>query len=206
MVTARPKVAGSDRRLQLASVATELFARQGYDGTTMDDVANAAGVTKPIVYQHFTSKRALYDELIADTTAELVAAIAQATSNASGPRAQVLDGFTAVFSFVAYRRESFLFLYRHDARSTDATPDPLTKVEDILIEVIDPLIAAGLEPGHRRVLAAAVVSMAEGVARRWLIARDGVDAQLLAAEGTALARQVADLAWGGLRSVEPGEG
>ena len=52
------------RRRQLFDVALSLFAEHGYAATTMDDIAEAAGVTKPLVYQHFESKRALYLELM----------------------------------------------------------------------------------------------------------------------------------------------
>jgi AcrR family transcriptional regulator len=62
-VSARRLTAGQRRR-QLVAVALELFARRGYRATTMDDIAEAAGVTKPLVYQHFSSKRALYLELV----------------------------------------------------------------------------------------------------------------------------------------------
>ena len=52
------------RRRQLFDVALSLFAEHGYAATTMDDIAESAGVTKPLVYQHFESKRALYLELM----------------------------------------------------------------------------------------------------------------------------------------------
>ena len=60
------------RRRQLFEVALSLFAEHGYAATTMDDIAEAAGVTKPLVYQHFESKRALYLELMDVFSRELV--------------------------------------------------------------------------------------------------------------------------------------
>src|SRR5271168_5070499 len=83
------RLSANERRQQLFSVALELFASRGYRATTMDDIAEAAGVTKPLVYQHFSSKRALYLELVESVSAELLAAIAQATASADGPRQQV---------------------------------------------------------------------------------------------------------------------
>ena len=64
--TARParRLTADARRRQLFDVALTLFAEHGYSATTMDDIAEAAGVTKPLVYQHFDSKRALYLELL----------------------------------------------------------------------------------------------------------------------------------------------
>src|SRR5271170_8370679 len=81
------------RRGQLFAVALELFAERGYRATTMDDIAEAAGVTKPLLYQHFSSKRALYLELVEAVSDELLAAIALATGSAAGPRQQVDEGF-----------------------------------------------------------------------------------------------------------------
>src|SRR5208283_210235 len=60
------------RRRQLFDVALSLFAEHGYAATTMDDIAEAAGVTKPLVYQHFDSKRALYLELLDVFSREMI--------------------------------------------------------------------------------------------------------------------------------------
>src|SRR5258706_1835381 len=63
------------RRHQLLDVARELFAAGGFHATSMDDGAEAAGVTKPVLYQHFPSKRALYRELLEDVRRRLLADI-----------------------------------------------------------------------------------------------------------------------------------
>src|SRR5690242_1596805 len=67
------------RRRQLLDVALGEFAERGYSGVSMDQVAEAAGVTKPVLYQHFTSKRALYLELVADVADRLESAVVKAT-------------------------------------------------------------------------------------------------------------------------------
>ena len=58
------RLPAGQRRLQLLAVARERFSAQGFHATSMDEVAERAGVTKPVVYQHFPSKRALYRELL----------------------------------------------------------------------------------------------------------------------------------------------
>src|SRR6202020_2995822 len=93
-VSTRRLTAGQRRR-QLVSVALELFARRGYRATTMDDIAEAAGVTKPLVYQHFSSKRALYLELVNSIAQELLIAVRTGVMEAEGPRQQVEKGFAA---------------------------------------------------------------------------------------------------------------
>src|SRR3954464_14587854 len=99
------------RREQLLAVALEVFAREGFHGTAMNDLADAAGVTKPVLYQHFRSKRALYLELLEDVGGQLRDAIGKATSEAASPREQVRAGFHAYFSFVAAHQQAFQLLF-----------------------------------------------------------------------------------------------
>ncbi len=199
------RLSAEQRRVQLLSVALHLFAGRGYTATTMDDIAEAAGVTKPLLYQHFSSKRALYLELAHSIAHDLLAAIAGATARADGPRQQVELGFTAFFDLVLTREPAFHLLFGRDDAGDDELGDALRMVEDAIAEAIDPLIDAGLDADHRRLLAYAVVGMAEG-AMRHRVARSGnglgpgpeVDP---ADEARRLARRIADLAWAGLRSV-----
>jgi hypothetical protein len=136
-------------------------------------------------------------------SAELLAAIAEATSGAAGPRQQVEQGFAAYFGFVVSHEAAFRLLYGRPEADDEELGDALRRVEDAIAEAIDPLIAAGLDAQHRRTLAYAVVGMAEGASRHWLATRaagqrdPGGDQE----EAHRLARRLADLAWAGLRSV-----
>jgi AcrR family transcriptional regulator len=195
----RARWTAHDRKTQLVGLATEVFAERGFAATTMDEIALRAGVTKPVLYQHFPSKQALYNELCDAITTDLTEVLTEATSRASGPRDTVGAGFNAFFSYIATHRAQFVVLYDR----SDADTRGLGRVEDTLIDLVDPLIDAGLEPEHRRVLAVAVVTMAEGVARRWLGNHADLHARDLHAEAGPLAAEVAGLAWGGLRSVRP---
>ncbi|HLN16686.1 MAG TPA: helix-turn-helix domain-containing protein [Acidimicrobiales bacterium] len=199
------RLSAGARREQLFDVALQLFAERGYRATTMDDIAEAAGVTKPLLYQHFSSKRGLYLELVDSVAAELLAAIAEAAGNAEGPRQQVERGFAAYFRMVVTHEAAFHLLYGRDVTGDDELGDPLRRVEDAIAEAIDPLIAAGLSPEHRRQLAYAVVGMAEGVSRHWIATRAergaGRSGTADDEEAERLAARLADLAWAGLRSV-----
>ena len=84
------------RRLQLFEVAREKFSEQGFHSTSMDEIAEAAGVTKPVLYQHFPSKRALYVELLEDTGRELLTALADATGRAGSGHERVELGIARV--------------------------------------------------------------------------------------------------------------
>ncbi|HEY4947213.1 MAG TPA: helix-turn-helix domain-containing protein [Acidimicrobiales bacterium] len=202
------------RRRQLFDVALRLFAEHGYAATTMDDIAEAAGVTKPLVYQHFESKRALYLELMDVFSGELVSRIVTATANAEGPRQQVELGFAAYFEVMVGNEQAFRLLYGRDAPDDPELGAALRRVEETIAEAIDPLIDAGLDPEHRLLLAHAVVGIAEGASRQWLDAHrtktspdDGslTDTSLAetdqADEAARLATRLADFAWAGLRQV-----
>jgi AcrR family transcriptional regulator len=198
------------RRRQLFDVALSLFAEHGYAATTMDDIAEAAGVTKPLVYQHFESKRALYLELMDVFSRELVTRIVKATANAHGPRQQVEQGFAAYFELMLHNEQAFRLLYGRDAPDDHELGESLRRVEETLAQAIDSLIDAGLDPEHRLLLAHAVVGMAEGASRHWLDARrEGPDPEAGGrpgaterdAEAQRLATRLADFAWAGLRQV-----
>src|SRR3954452_4273890 len=111
-----PRMSGSRlpaarRRNQLLDVALQVFAARGYHATSMNDIAEAAGVTKPVLYQHFRSKRELYLELLEDVGSRLRDAIGKATSEAPGPKEQVHAGFAAYFRFVTEEHGAFQLLF-----------------------------------------------------------------------------------------------
>jgi AcrR family transcriptional regulator len=201
------RLSGGERRKQLFEVALRLFAERGYRATTMDDVAEAAGVTKPLVYQHFSSKRALYLELVDSVAQELLDAISRATSAAEGPRQQVERGFAAYFELVVSHEDAFRLLYGRTESDDPELGQALRRVEDTIAEAIEPLITAGLDPDHRRFLAYAVVGMAEGASRHWIATRTATGPTSAPVDGShsveaqRLAARLADLAWAGLRSV-----
>ena len=195
------RLTAEQRRQQLVAVALELFARRGYRATTMDDIAEAAGVTKPLVYQHFSSKRALYLELVDSIAHELLIAVRSAVMQAEGPRQQVERGFAAYFGLVITREAEFRLLYGRDHADDEELGRALRTVEDAMAAAIEPLIDAGLDDDHRRLLAYAVVGMAEGASRRFMEQRPTGAA--VEQEAPRLAQRIADLAWAGLRSVHP---
>jgi AcrR family transcriptional regulator len=194
------RLTAEQRRGQLFAVALELFAQRGYRATTMDDIAEAAGVTKPLLYQHFSSKRALYLELVDSIAQEMLVAIGRAVMRAEGPRQQVELGFAAYFRLVVSREAEFRLLYGRDHADDLELGRALRTVEDAIAEAIEPLIDAGLNDEHRRLLAYAVVGMAEGASRRFMEQRTR-SGESVEDEAPRLAQRMADLAWAGLRSV-----
>ena len=188
------RLSASARREQLLDVALQVFARQGYHGASMNDVADAAGVTKPVVYQHFDSKRELYLALLDEVGARLLTAISKATTGATDGKNQTELGFRAYFRWVADDHDAFLLLFGSGARRDEEFNDAVRKVTAQVAEAIKPLIATAIDPEHQRTLAHGLVGLAEGVSRR--LVDNGTDF-----DPNVLARQVSDLAWAGLRSV-----
>jgi AcrR family transcriptional regulator len=186
------------RRHQLLDVARELFAAGGFHATSMDDVAEAAGVTKPVLYQHFPSKRALYRELLEDVGRRLLAEITAATSPADTGRERVQSGMAAYFGFVTGNRPAFRLLFgasvRNDAEFAEVATSVLEHMADAVAEMID----VDLPAEHRAVLAHAVIGMAEAVGRRAL--RE----ETAERDPELLAHWTAELVWYGLRGIRTG--
>ena len=114
MVEARPhasRLPAARRREQLLEVALEVFGELGFHPASMNDVAEAAGVTKPVLYQHFRSKRELYKQVLTDVGDHLLDAITKATAAAKSPHEQVELGFIAYFRFVEANEAAFRVLF-----------------------------------------------------------------------------------------------
>jgi AcrR family transcriptional regulator len=191
------------RRRQLLDVAVDVFATRGFHGTSMDEVAEAAGVTKPVLYQHFDSKRELYLELLEDVSSQLVSSVTAEVGGASGPRQRVEAGFGAYFEFVTQRTNAFRLLFGGGGRRDEEFNDVVRRVEDVIAAAIATLIEADISDDHRQLLAYGIVGLAEVSSRQWASSPrvDALDDGERAAEATRLARRVSELAWAGLRGV-----
>lgn len=184
-----------ERRQQLLETALEVFAVRGFHDTSMNDVAAAAGVTKPVLYQHFTSKRQLYLEMLGEIGGELRERITKATAEATSPREQLDNGFLAYFGFVHERGDAFRILF---GAGTLRDPEFAAVVRDVQRSIADAIatliVVDGLDEESRGLLAYGVVGIAEGTSRHWVVADSGTDP-------VTLARQVSELAWKGLRGI-----
>ena len=191
----QPRLPAVRRRHQLLDVSLEVFAKQGFHGTSMAEVAEAAGVTKPVLYQHFGSKRELYLQLLDDVGQRLLEEVQKATAAAGGPRQQVASGFEAYFHFVADHESAFRLLFGGDGREADREfADAVRRVEDAMADAVAALIEADIDDEHRRLLAYGIVGLAEATSRYWVLGGRREDP-------VVLSRRVADMAWAGLRGV-----
>lgn len=189
------RLPAAERRAQLLRIATDEFAAHGFHNTSMNVIAEAAGVTKPVLYQHFASKRGLYLELLAELGADLRETIAKATADASGPRQMIELGFDAYFSYVEGNANAFRVLFGAGTRRDEEFAEAVRRVEASIAELAAELIdVPGLSFERRRLLGNGIVGLAEGACRYWLANQVDVDAH-------TLAKEVAGLAWAGLRGI-----
>jgi len=185
------------RKRQILDVALRLFAESGFHPTSMNDLAVAAGVTKPVLYQHFESKRDLYIQLLNEVGGGLQETIAKAAAEAGTPRDQVRAGFAAYFAFVAEEHDAFELLFGGGTHRDEEFARAASEAENEIATTIAAFVEVeGLDLAGRRLLAYAIVGLAEGSCREWL--RSGAKE---APED--LADRVADLAWAGLRGITP---
>jgi len=217
----RPRRLGAtQRREQLVATARRLFGERGYRATTMEDIANAAGVTKPLLYQHFVSKRALYLELVHQVSSELLEALGSAHQRSNGPREMVENGFGAYFELIVTHEDAFRLLFGRQAPDDPELFVAVRQVETAVIDMLESHMPTDLAPAHRRLLAYAIIGMAEGGTRYWVErsrkeaagsvldpttdpATDAEKAAALVDGVRLLAERVSKIAWYGLRGVRP---
>jgi AcrR family transcriptional regulator len=182
------------RREQILDVSVQVFAHRGFHSTSMNDVAEAAGVTKPVLYQHFDSKQDLYLALLDEAGNRLRTAVTKAVTGATSGKEQTELGFKAYFRWVADDHDAFLLLFGSRANRDEESTTAIRRITAETAHAIAPLIAADIEPEHQRVLAQGLVGLAEGVSRHLVERGETFDPELLG-------QQIADLAWAGLRAV-----
>lgn len=189
------RLPADQRRRQLLDVACVPFAAGGFHGTSMDDVALAAGVTKPVLYQHFPSKRALFLAVLDDVGGRLLDALVTATGHAATGRSRVEEGFEAYFRHVTREPAAFRLLFGASVRNDPEFARVAEAFTSRVGELIAGLIRIDASREHRRVLADAIVGIAEATTRRALADPDAEH------DPARLAAWLSELAWFGLRGV-----
>jgi AcrR family transcriptional regulator len=190
------RLSATARREQILEVALQVFASSGFHGASMNEVAEAVGVTKPVLYQHFDSKRDLYQALIDDVGERLLGSITKAAAEATDGKSQTELGFRAYFRWVADDHDAFRFLFGSGTRRDDEFNSAVQRITAQAADAIAPLIAVDIDAAHRTTLAHALVGLAEGASRLLVDRGDEFDPD-------EIATVVSNLAWAGLRAVQP---
>lgn len=190
----RTRLSAAKRRSQLLDVAGRLFAEHGFFGLSMEQLAEAAGVSKPLLYQHFPSKRVLYLALVHDAIEELESQVRKALEGTTDNRDRAHGAISAYFDFVEDRRFRLLFTAElTDADVREAVDGAMARVADSVGELIAE--DAGLSDRSASFLAAGVRGLATEGARWWLEHPD--------IDKDEAVRLLTRLAWRGLGSFDP---
>jgi len=183
----------SQRRLQLLTAALEVFVASGYHAAAMDDIAERAGVSKPVLYQHFPSKLDLYLALLDRSTDDLVAAVRDALAATSDNHDRVHATVAAYFAFVADPAGAFRLVFASDLTSEPAVRERVDHADRVCATAVCQLIAddTGLGDAEAMILAMGLIGAAQIAARYWLTQGRSVP------QDTA-ARLVGALSWRGI--------
>ena len=191
------RLGAQERRVQLLTTARAVFGEHGFSATSMNDVADAAGVTKPVLYQHFASKHDLFHVLLTETSSELVKRLQSVVEGSSSPREKVERGVTEFVMFFADNPHHFRVLYGEGVRSDPTFREQLRNVDGSFHEFTAAHIdIADLDHPRRLVAAQSIAGMLEHVVGQWLHSDQSLDCEELAA-------MLASLAWQGLRGTPP---
>jgi AcrR family transcriptional regulator len=166
----RRRMRGPERRAQLLAVARRLFGRSGFHGVSMDQVAREAGVTKPILYDHFDSKEELYVALLDADAQELERQVRAALAARTGNRERIRQSFQAYFDFVDEHAAGFKLFVQETMGADDVFRSKVQGVRDrIRGEVSDLIVREShgvVDREDADTVALALVGMVETVARR----------------------------------------
>jgi AcrR family transcriptional regulator len=158
------------RRRQLLGAAQEIFVANGYHAAAMDDIADRAGVSKPVLYQHFPGKLDLYLALLDESADELVAIVRDALSSTTDNKQRVPATFRAFFDYVGTSGEAFRLVFESDLSNEPAVRGRLDRTMRECAEMVSQFIHsdAGLGEAEAQLLGMALVGMAQVSSRYWL--------------------------------------
>ena len=183
-----------ERRAQLLESALGVFVAQGYHSAAMDDIAERAGVSKPVLYQHFPGKLELYLALLDQSCDTIIDASREALASTDDNKQRVAATMHVFYDYVANAHGAFRLVFESDLISEPAVRERVDRVTSECAEEIAKVIHedTGLTDEQSHLLAVSLVGMAQVSARFWLDERRGI-----AQEDAAML--VSSLAWRGIR-------
>ncbi|WP_420810512.1 TetR/AcrR family transcriptional regulator [Jiangella aurantiaca] len=188
---------GKQRREQLLDVGRALFAERGYDGTSIEEISARAGVSKPVVYEHFGGKEGLYAVVVDREMEQLLDRITTALASAAHPRVILERAALALLDYIETSTDGFRILVRDSpvAHSTGGfaslISDAASQVEHILAAQFK---ARGFATKHAPMYAQMLVGMVALTGQWWLEVRSPKKADVAA--------HLVNLAWNGLSGLE----
>lgn len=183
------------RRAQLLDAALEVFVAQGYHAAAMDDIAERAAVSKPVLYQHFPSKLELYLALLDLTCDTVIEAVQEALATPTDNNRHRVEATMDVFyAYVADAGGAFRLVFESDLVNEPAVRERVDRVTNESADSIATVIHddTGLPSDESQLLAVSLVGMAQVSARFWLAKQGPLDQD-------NASQLVASLAWRGIR-------
>jgi AcrR family transcriptional regulator len=172
---ARSRLPRAERERQMLQAAHRLFAQRGYAGVTMDDVAGAIGVTKPLLYNYFGNKERLYLACMEPAGEALVQTVLDAVTPTSTPGEALDGGLRAFFAYLAADRDAWRVLFDETLPASGEVAQGVAAYRDRLTELVASALLAQLPSSsaakaRREVeaLSTAVLGAAEALGRWWL--------------------------------------
>ncbi|RKS71838.1 TetR family transcriptional regulator [Actinomadura pelletieri DSM 43383] len=181
------------RRRQLLGAAQEVFVAQGYHAAAMDEIAERAGVSKPVLYQHFPGKLELYLALLDEHAEALVKIVREALDSTSDNKLRVQASIRAFYDFVAGEGEAYRLVFESDLRNVAPVRARVDRANQQCAEMIAQVIAEDTDApsDEAHLLGMGLVGMAEVSARYWL-------SQHRAIPKDTAEKIIARLAWRGI--------
>lgn len=166
------RLARPERRRQLLSVAREVFVESGYHATSMGDIADRAGVSKPVLYQHFEGKMDLYHALLDEQVDQMVELCAAALRSTTDNHARVVAMNLAFFRFVDREDSAFRLVFESDLVAEPRVRERIEAGMARMSDAVAQAIAADTDMSRPRawLLGTALVGQAHVAARAWLAA------------------------------------
>jgi AcrR family transcriptional regulator len=182
-----------ERRRQLLDAALEVFVSQGYHAAAMDEIADRAGVSKPVLYQHFPGKLDLYLALLDESVDALVDAVRGALRSTTDNKQRVAATFSAYFQYVAGEGQAYRLVFESDLSNESAVRARLERGQHECAEMISQVVRqdAGLEEDEAYLVSVGMVGLAQVTARYWLSRLDHIPRE-------TAEQLVARLAWRGI--------
>lgn len=182
------------RRAQLLESALEVFVAQGYHAAAMDDIAIRAGVSKPVLYQHFPGKLDLYLALLDASCDEIIDNCRRALESTQDNKERVAAAMNAFYDYVAADGGAFRLVFESDLTNEPTVREHVERVTRECATLIAAVIHedTGLPDQASHLLAVALVGMAQVSARYWMADPSSLSRD----EAAAL---IAGLAWRGIR-------
>jgi AcrR family transcriptional regulator len=195
--TARSRMTGKERREQLIVIGRKLFADRGFEATTVEEIASRAGVSKPVVYEHFGGKEGLYAVVVDREIRSLLDAITGALTTGAHARVLLEQAALALLDYIENSTDGFRILVR-DSPTGQATGSFASLISDVASQVEHMLAAEfkrqKLDPKAAPIYAQMLVGMVALTGQWWLDSRKFKKADVAA--------HLVNLAWNGLSGME----